>query len=78
KDTTRHELVLYFRAAPARALREQAGVVCSPESKKRFRWLRLADLSNANLLPLAIKEFLMQANASDSGPRYVFHDATRP
>jgi len=77
KDKTRHELVLYFHATPARALPEEAGTIHSPEQTKHFRWLPLADLCDANLLPPAIKEFLLRPDTTDPAPRYVFHDATR-
>jgi len=76
EDSVRHEVVFYFDAAPAGPLQETNGVVFSPEEKMNFRWLPLTELANTNLLPGALKEFLMNRESSPQSPRYVFEDST--
>jgi ADP-ribose pyrophosphatase YjhB (NUDIX family) len=76
EDSIRHEVVLYFNASPIGPLQENNGVIFSPEEKKNFRWLSLTELPDANLLPVALKEFLLNRNSSAQSPRYVFEDST--
>jgi len=76
EDSIRHEVVLYFNATPSGPLQESDGVVFSPEAKKNFRWLPLTELPGTNLLPVAIKEFLMNRESSSESLRYAFEDST--
>ena len=75
-DSIRLEVVLYFNATPVGALQESDGVIYSPEEKKNFRWLPLTELPDTNLLPVAIKRFLMNAELAPQIPCYVFEDST--
>ena len=71
-DGKRHELTLLFAATLIKAPREKDGIILSPEPSKKFQWLPLSQLPNANLLPRSIKQFLLQKSAA----LYVFHDDT--
>ncbi|HVF11416.1 MAG TPA: NUDIX domain-containing protein, partial [Abditibacteriaceae bacterium] len=76
ENSIRHEVVLYFNANTPQPLHESDGAVSSPEKKKRFRWLPLTELPSANLLPVAIKRFLLNTAGSAQGLGYVFEDST--
>lgn len=81
-DAPRHELVLYFQATLETPLKEHKGRIRSPEHDKNFLWLPIAELGTANLLPHAIKQFLLAlprggAQAPPESPLYVFEDTTR-
>ena len=68
-DARRHEIVLYFDARLQSELKQKDGAILSPESDKQFQWLALSELADANLVPVAFKEFLLGSNA-----RYGFRD----
>lgn len=68
-DARRHEIVLYFDAQLQSELKQKDGAIWSPESDKHFQWLPLSELANANLVPIAFKEFLL-----GSQTRYGFRD----
>lgn len=72
-DSQRHELVLYFKATLELSLKEENGLILSPEPSKQFQWLPMTQLPDANLLPAAIKQFLL-----DSLPHaaFVFENST--
>jgi ADP-ribose pyrophosphatase YjhB (NUDIX family) len=74
EDDARHELVLYFEATLQNTLSESDGQIQSPEKNKRFRWLPLAQLPSANLLPHSMRERILNPNA----PLYAFDDSTKP
>ena len=79
-DHQRHELVLYFEATLQGTWRESDDRVESPEPGKDFRWLSLEELSDANLLPRSVKEFLLNRkihHTPQESPAYVFSDDTR-
>ncbi len=71
-EKSRHELTLIF-AGEISGEKTEGGRVLSPENDKNFRWLPLDELPQANLLPGAVKDFLLQKN----GARYNFTDSTR-
>lgn len=80
-DTRRHELVLYFHGELVTPLRERNGRILSPERKKQFQWLAVADLPAANLLPHAVESYLLsgpdvRVPAAPGSPHYVFEDST--
>lgn len=72
-DGNRHELTLLFAATLTQAPREENGKILSPEASKNFQWLPLSQLPNANLLPQALKRFLLK----ETSTRYDFHDDTQ-
>lgn len=81
-DVARHELVLYFHSELLSPLGQEDGRIMSPEFDKNFIWLPLDQLTEANLLPLPIREYLQQNLVADgtpaaSGVSYGFHDSTR-
>jgi len=79
-ETRRHELVLYYSATLRADLHETAGRIDSPEPKKNFGWLKLADVAASNLVPEAARQHLVARSAAALGgnlsPRYTFHDST--
>ena len=72
-DEARHELTLFFRGELKTLPQSDGDKIFSPEPSKNFRWLPLAELDEASLLPKAIKQFLLNKAAS---PRYDFADET--
>lgn len=80
EEKKRHELTLVF-AAEISGERTEGDRVLSPETDKNFRWLPLSAVPEANLLPAAIKEFVIShlklAGPAAESPRYVFQDSTR-
>ncbi len=74
KDGPRHELTLLFRGALQSDLHSENGQILSPEKSKNFQWLSLDELPDCNLLPRALKQFLL---TEKSAPRYAFDDDTR-
>lgn len=72
-DGKRHELTLLFEATLTKAPRETDGKILSPEPSKNFQWLPLSQLPDTNLLPRAIKQFLLK----ESTALYFFHDDTQ-
>jgi ADP-ribose pyrophosphatase YjhB (NUDIX family) len=76
-ETQRHELGLYFHANLATPLQHNGKEISSPEALKNFQWLRLDELKNVNLLPLAVKEFLLAILADAEHAHYAFSDTTR-
>ena len=86
-ETRRHEIVLLFEAQLTGELRERDGQILSPEDNKNFAWLRHEDIAVANLLPRAMRDFLLRffsktaaaehpSNALETPPLYVFRDDT--
>ena len=76
-DGPRHELTLYFHADLSTPLQSNGVEIVSPEKSKNFQWLRFEELSGANLLPEAIKEFLLSTLDEEETPHYVFEDSTK-
>ncbi len=79
-ETHRHEIVLLFEARLTGELRERDGQILSPESNKNFAWLPLEDIAGANLLPRAMRDFLLtffsQHASAEHSPLYAFRDDT--
>lgn len=76
-ETSRHELVMYFHASLASELQTNGVEIFSPEKDKRFQWLALEELADANLLPASIKGFILALLADQEFPHYAFSDSTR-
>lgn len=76
RDGNRHEVTLLFSAQLVQPPREKDGKILSPEKSKNFQWLPLSQIETANLLPRAIKQFLLNQQ-TPSQPRYAFHDDTQ-
>lgn len=71
-ETSRHELTLVFEGGVTNVT-ETDGEIRSPEKDKNFRWLPLAELAEANLLPITVKQFLL----GESKAQYAFADSTK-
>jgi ADP-ribose pyrophosphatase YjhB (NUDIX family) len=77
-DKKRHEVVLYFATTLLQLPRSDGERILSPEPEKTFRWLPLAELQNANLLPPNAKQSLLQMISSGQiEARYSFNDSTQ-
>jgi ADP-ribose pyrophosphatase YjhB (NUDIX family) len=79
EDTQRHELTLIF-AGEISGETSDGVHVRSPEDDKNFRWLPVAELQQANLLPANVKDFLIQellVESTSAPNRYNFTDTTR-
>jgi 8-oxo-dGTP pyrophosphatase MutT (NUDIX family) len=73
-DKPRHELTLVFEGELVTLPKTEGDKVLSPEPSKNFRWLPLAQLPDAPLLPTSIKQFLLN---EDTSARYAFADETK-
>ena len=70
-ETQRHELTLFFDAQIEGETTQGDGTIYSPEAWKAFKWLPLAEMGNANLLPPDAKAFLTGASQA----QYQFSDS---
>ena len=73
----RHELTLCFHASLSTILQSNGVEIPSPEADKNFQWLRFEELSGTNLLPQAIKEFLLSTLDNEESLHYVFENSVR-
>lgn len=79
EEKQRHELTLIFEGEISGETSDGQNVR-SPEADKNFRWLPLAELEQANLLPANIKDFIVQeflVESPSDTQRYNFADTTR-
>jgi ADP-ribose pyrophosphatase YjhB (NUDIX family) len=77
-DKKRHEVVLYFATTLTKMPPTKGNQILSPEPEKNFRWLPLADLQSANLLPPNAKQSLLQMTSGGAlQALYSFNDSTQ-